>query len=367
MSTQQRVELARTRCASDRPVKKSQVARVLGVARRSLSVQTKRPQRDKALAVRIEEAQEKDDPMGHRKLAALLSTGKNRVKRVMRTYGLVARRTRQKDVYPGKAAEIAPNKRREEGRDLSDHEVVFSDLLDVKLSDGTRVRGCFALRHRTRQILGMAFAYHMRAERVMDAIPTLSFEVDDPIWHRDQGQPYGAAKTRELLLRKGFVLSMSRAGTPTDNGFAERVVGSFKLAVAERRPSPTLGQFLRAAEAWINLYNQERHHEGRENLSPLHYAQHHNVQAIPSLTLSECLFYRFSRTCRAQLLSNWFVKKRTNIYLQQEPFLAFPSLFFPRFSGDRSDLHRGKADDLCDLPDGAGPLPGLPAGFASSS
>ena len=29
--------------------------------------------------------------MGHRKLAALLETGKNRVKRVMRTYGIIAR------------------------------------------------------------------------------------------------------------------------------------------------------------------------------------------------------------------------------------------------------------------------------------
>src|SRR5579875_1281233 len=64
---------------------------------------------------------------------------------------------------------------------------------------------------------------HMRAELVLDAIQTLSFEVAEPIWHSDQGKQYGAAKTRELLLRKGFVLSMSRAGTPTDNGYAERV------------------------------------------------------------------------------------------------------------------------------------------------
>lgn len=107
MSKQQRVELARTLCASDSPVNKSQVARVLGIARGSLYVQTKRPKLDKALAVRIEEAQEKDDTLGHRKLAVLLGTGKNRVKRVMRKYGLAARRKRQKYIYPGKAAILA--------------------------------------------------------------------------------------------------------------------------------------------------------------------------------------------------------------------------------------------------------------------
>lgn len=285
MSKQQKVELARTLCASDSLINKSQLAAVLSIARSSLYVQGKRPKLDKALAVRIEEAHEKDDTMGHRKLAALLGTGKNRVKRVMRKYGLAARRKRKKYVYPGKASQIAPNKLREEGMDLLSQEVVFSDILEIKLSDSTRVRGCFALRHRTRQVLGIAFDYHMRAELVLDAIQTISFDVADPIWHSDQGKQYGAEKTREVLLRKGFVLSMSRAGTPTDNGYAERFVGLFKLAVADRRPYHTLGQFLRAAEAWINFYNQERPHEGLENLSPLQYAQQHALQDIPLLTL----------------------------------------------------------------------------------
>lgn len=71
-------------------------------------------------------------------------------------------------IYPGKAAQIAPNKLREEGMDLLAHEVVFSDILEIKLADGTRVRGCFALRHRTREVLGIAFDYHMRADLVVD-------------------------------------------------------------------------------------------------------------------------------------------------------------------------------------------------------
>src|SRR5258708_16388470 len=118
MSKQQKVGLASRLCASDSPINKSQLASVLGMASSSLYVEGKRPKLDKALAVRIEEAHEKDDTMGHRKLAALVSTGKNRVKRVMRKYGIAARRKRQKYVYPGKAAQIAPNKLRAEGIDL---------------------------------------------------------------------------------------------------------------------------------------------------------------------------------------------------------------------------------------------------------
>jgi putative transposase len=285
MSKQQKVELGRTLCASGSPINKSQLARVLGIARASLYVQLKRPKEDKALAVRIEAAHEKDDTMGHRKLGALLGTGKNRVKRVMHKYGIAARRKRKKYVYPGKAAQIAPNKLREEALDLSSAEVVFSDIFEVRLADRSRVRGCFALRHRTRQVLGIAFDYHMRAELVTDAIHTMTFEVPGCIWHSDQGKQYGAQSTRQLLLQRGFVLSMSRAGTPTDNGYAERFVGQFKLSVAERRPYHTLGAFLRAAEAWVNFYNHERPHEGIENLSPLQYAKRHGLENIPFLTL----------------------------------------------------------------------------------
>lgn len=79
------------------------------MARSSLYVQPKRPRMDKALAVRIEELHELDDTMGHRKLAVLLATGKNRVKRVMHKYGIAARRKRKKYVYPGKASQVAPN------------------------------------------------------------------------------------------------------------------------------------------------------------------------------------------------------------------------------------------------------------------
>lgn len=162
---------------------------------------------------------------------------------------------------------------------------MFSDSFEVKLADRWRVRGCFALRHRTREVLGIAFDYHMRADLLTNAIPTMTLELPGSIWHSDQGKQDGAEQRRKQLLEKGFVLSMSRAGTPTDNGYAERFVGIFKLSVAEGRPYHTLGEFLRAAEAWINFSNRERPHEGIDNLSPLQYAQQHGLQEIASLTL----------------------------------------------------------------------------------
>lgn len=271
-------------CVPNGPYAKSQAARALGIGRATLYWPSKQAVKDKQVAVAIEQWHERDDTLGHRKLAPLLHMGKNRVRRVMHKYGIEARRKRKKYVYPGKASEIAPNLVRElDPQSLT--EVVFSDIFECKLADGTKLRGCFTLWKRTRHILGLAFEYHMRAELVTTALQTLTFDVPSAIFHSDQGKQFGAEQTRQLLLEKGFQLSMSRAGTPTDNGYAERFVGLFKLAVAERCRYQTLGEFLRAAQEWVQFYNTIRPHESLKYLSPDQYAKANGLPAVPSITL----------------------------------------------------------------------------------
>jgi transposase InsO family protein len=278
------VEVAYQLCVPNGPYSKSQATRALGIGRATLYWSSKQAVKDKQVAVAIEQWHERDDTLGHRKLAALLQMGKNRVRRVMQKYGIEARRKRKKYMYPGKASEVAPNLVRElDPQSLT--EVVFSDIFKCKLADGTKVRGCFTLWKRTRHILGLAFEYHMRAELVTATLQTLAFEVPATIFHSDQGKQFGAETTRQLLLEKGFQLSMSRAGTPTDNGYAERFVGMFKLAVAERCRYETLGEFLRMAQEWVNFYNTIRPHESLDYRSPDQYAQEHGLPAVPSIAL----------------------------------------------------------------------------------
>jgi putative transposase len=278
------VEVAHQLCVPNGPYSKSQAARALGIGRATLYWPCKQAIKEKRIAVAIEQWHEVDDTLGHRKLAALLSMGKNRVRRVMHKYGIAARRKRKKYVYPGKASAIVPNLVRElDAESLT--EVVFSDIFEIKLADKTKVRGCFTLWKRTRHILGLAFEYHMRAELVTNALQTLAFDVPSAIFHSDQGKQFGAESTRALLLEKGFQLSMSRAGTPTDNGYAERFVGLFKLAVAERCRYQTLGEFLRAAQEWVQFYNTVRPHESLAYRSPEQFAMEHGLPAVPSITL----------------------------------------------------------------------------------
>ncbi len=42
-----------------------------------------------------------------------------------------------------------------------------------------------------------------------------------------------------------------------------------------------LGDFLRAAEAWVNFYNRERPHESLKYHSPNQFAEAHHLQPLP--------------------------------------------------------------------------------------
>src|SRR5207248_4383298 len=148
---------------------KSHVARAFVMARGTLYLKRKPASKDKQVATAIEKWHEQDDTMGHRKLATLLKMGKNRVKRVMKKYGIEARRRKKRYIYPGKARSIVPNLVRDPQLAV-EQEVMFSDIFEVQLADRSKVRGCFALWKRTRHILALAFDYSMRADLVVSTI-----------------------------------------------------------------------------------------------------------------------------------------------------------------------------------------------------
>lgn len=263
----------------------SQVARTLEVSRGSFYRQSILAEKDKALSVAIEKIHEdEDDTLGHKKLAPLLHTGKNRVLRVMKKYGIRPRKRSKKYHYPGRSETVFDNLANDPEVKLNAIGIVFSDIFEFKLADNTRVRGCFALKKETRQILSLIFDYSMRADLVVTTIKRI--DVIDPksIWHTDQGKQYGAGITITALLEKGFIQSMSRAGTPTDNPFAERFVGTFKHAVVRRKKYHTLGAFLEAARKWINFYNNRRPHESLGQISPNEYALRNNMKLVPYLS-----------------------------------------------------------------------------------
>ena len=179
-----------------------------------------------------------------------------------------------------------PNKLREEAFELVGNEVVFSDILEVKLADGTRVRGCFALGHRTRQVLSIAFDHHMRADLVTDAIETMAFEVPGSIWHSEEAQTlWGGPDPLLALAQRRMSLSVSRAGTPTDNGMRNALSASSSWLELHVAPIIRWGSFCERLRHGSTFIIKSDQHAGLDTLSPLHSAKPHELEDIPSLAL----------------------------------------------------------------------------------
>lgn len=264
------------------------IASAFSIARGSLYYDKQQPVIDKQIADAIYELYETDDTLGCRKLGALLDRSKNQVFRVMVKYGIQPRRKRPKYNYPGRSDDVVDNVLL--NQDVENNTVLFSDIFQFRLADGTWVYTCFVIKKKTRQILSMAYGYSMQASLVAETIRRIDLqpEIGDPevIFHSDQGKQYGAKLTIDTILDYKFSRSMSRAGTPTDNGMAERFVQTFKLAVTERYNYENIYQFEEFATKWLNFYNNTRPHQSLEQKAPNDYAKENNLPIIPYLYLN---------------------------------------------------------------------------------
>lgn len=277
--------------SSNPAIPKAVAARTLELSRASLYYKRTKPKQDNDVAIQIESLHDTyDDTLGHRKLATLLGMNKKRVLRVMKAYGIKPRRRKKHYSYAGRSDTRHVNLVRDllkADKAGSDEgiaaQIIFSDIFEFSLADKSKVRGCFMLNYRDRQVLSIVFDYGMRAELVTTALDRTEFirtAEHHYVFHSDQGTQYGAAETLQALVDNQLTPSMSRAGTPTDNAYAERFVGTFKHSVVRRTKYYTIGQFLEAAEHWINFYNTRRPHESLGNKSPTQFAHANGLPAV---------------------------------------------------------------------------------------
>lgn len=288
---------------------KSLLARTLNFSRHSFYYRPKLLAKDGDLAEHIRRIyREDDDTLGAKKLAKQLSrelggskpVNHKRVARVMRTQELSSRPKKAKYRYPGKTAEPFTNLTRAmTAYDIALHpltaqvpEVIRSDILEGRLADGCKVYATFAWREATAQVLSLVIDWRMKADLVVATLiripEQMSNYLRDVIWHTDQGSQYGSDAVIDELVRHDFLASMSRAGTPTDNGHAERMVGEFKHAVLRRMSYQNIGQLLQEAERWINYYNERRPHGRLKYKSPNTYAEELGLGKVPYITVNMC-------------------------------------------------------------------------------
>ncbi len=259
----------------------------LGVSRSGYYAWLSRPPsarttEDARLATELAAAHEKSrgtygSPRLHRDLAARgHRVGRQRVERLMRENGIVAKRRRRfrRTTDSNHSNPIAPNLLARRFESEAPNLVWVTDVTCVWTAEGWLYLAAI-LDLCSRRVVGWATSEPNDRELALGAL-RVAFAVRHPapgiIHHSDRGSPYASDDYRTALVRRGFVASMSRRGDCWDNAVAESFFATLKGEHVDHEIYATRDAATRSIADYIDsFYNVQRRHSSIGYISPMEY------------------------------------------------------------------------------------------------
>lgn len=264
---------------------KIELAKSLGISVSSLYYQPKRPAIDEEVKRQIESVQTDHPAYGHKRIALTLKLNKKRILRVMKKFGLKPYRRKAKK--PVKKADIgkppAPYSNLIEHLNV-DHprQVWVTDFTYVKFH-GKFIYLATVIDLCTREVVGFNLSRFHNRFLVMGAVLN-ALEKNPPphIIHSDQGSEYDSQDFTDLMKSLGISISMSRKGSPWENGHQESFFGHLKDEGGDLSRFETDGELIEELCHMIYYYNHQRIHFELK-MPPAKYRQTYWEESIKSI------------------------------------------------------------------------------------
>lgn len=209
-----------------------------------------------------------------------------RVLRLMRLDGLSYRRRKARGLpyrrhglatYPNLAKTFKPT-----GLD----QLWVADFTYVRLF-GSHIFVAIILDAFSRRCIGWSVAHHYRTDLTLAALRMALRRRRPPaglIHHSDRGSQYAADAYVRLLRAYDITISMSRAGTPSDNAICERFMRTFKEEEILIRDYIDIDDAVRSMRRYLDItYNLRRLHSALEYRPPAEFERLHlEAQCLPT-------------------------------------------------------------------------------------
>jgi len=250
-------------------VSKNLTSSLFGVSRKSLYLNLNKLKiKDELLKEQIVKVLELNPSYGHRRIALALSTpeftiGKKRVRRVMKLYGIKpykrkARWGKRRDLgkpdsgYPNLIKGTCP---------IRTKVVYVGDFTYLRWNSKTIYLATFMDVY-TREIVGWNISTRHTKELVIEALLEAVITQGKPqIIHTDQGSEYKSKEYTSLANKLNIKISMSKKGSPWENGCQESFYNNFKTELGlEFERFQTIGELVEAIHQVIHYYNHQRIH-----------------------------------------------------------------------------------------------------------
>lgn len=242
---------------------KSALARKLGISRSLIYYQPKRPIIDEAIKTLIEDVLTFHKAYGHKRIAMELKLNHKRINRVMKKFGIKPYRRKAK--FKVKKADL-DKPATEFGNLIKD--TIVNRPNQVWCADFTYIRYqnrfiylATIIDLYTREIVGFSISRFHNRFLVIDALlKALETHQKPEIIHSDQGSEYDSADFIDLVQSQKIKFSMSKKGSPWENGYQESWYGKFKSEFGDFNRFETMGELIEEIYHQIYYYNHNRIH-----------------------------------------------------------------------------------------------------------
>ncbi|MFT2805081.1 IS3 family transposase [Candidatus Phytoplasma asteris] len=131
--------------------------------------------------------------------------------------------------------QIIPNLINQDFMSTKPNQKLFTDITYFQTNQGFLYFSCI-IDSFNNQIITSHVSNQQNKDLVLNTIKKLPSLKEPCIIHSDQGKVYQSLKIQQILIKKGFLISMSRKATPRDNTIIENFFGQMKTILQHQNP-----------------------------------------------------------------------------------------------------------------------------------
>lgn len=246
---------------------------ILGISKSSLYYKRKKPIEDWQIKQKIEKVLHDFPSYGHKRLATALGLNKKRILRVMKLYGIKPYRRHRKPWKRSKTKEyeIFPNRLLTTSL-TKINQIWVTDFTYLFWKDRF-IYLATVMDVWNREIVGACVLVNHSSALVIQAMVSALMDHPKPeIIHSDQGSEYTAKIFQDFCISAGINISMSKKGSPWENGYQESFYDKFKIDLGDPNRFDDLGELVYEIYHTIYIYNTMRIHTALK-MSPREFAK----------------------------------------------------------------------------------------------
>ncbi len=228
---------------------------------------------DNLITKQILEVMEENPYYGHRRIAIALGANKKRVSRIMQKYEIKCKMKKKTKKYSTEVSDknYAPNLIKSQ-TPLKEDDIWVTDYtcfsIGGKLTYLSTVLDTF-----TRQVKGWRVDTSRNNNLILSTITEGIKKSTPSILHSDQGVEYTSLMYQHFLDHYGIKLSMSKKGSPWENGYQESFYSRLKEEIeASVTSSLSVEEAREIINEWIDYYNNKRIHSALK-MSPFDFSK----------------------------------------------------------------------------------------------